>query len=81
MSDRSTADETISEAQQVHDELSAALERAGIVLPSLGIDPVWLSGTPPRVLIELGRCNVETALALAAALKPHGSARGQGARA
>lgn len=69
MSDRQTVNETISEAQQVQDELSAALERAGIVLPSLGVDPVWLSRRPPRVLIELGRCNLETARKLVAALK------------
>lgn len=57
------------EAQVVCDELAVVLKRAGIVLPSLGVDPVWLGHVRPRVLVELGRCNLETAHRLVAVLK------------
>lgn len=50
-------------------ELRRALQAVGIALPSLGIDlPSYgcFSGSP---LVELGRCNVDTARRLAAALR------------
>ncbi|BDD72066.1 hypothetical protein [Streptomyces violaceoruber] len=50
-------------------ELRAALAEAGIVLPSLGLDPVSLAREEPCPLIELGRCSVETAQRLAAVLR------------
>ncbi|MFF3392367.1 hypothetical protein ACFYW1_15755 [Streptomyces sp. NPDC002669] len=46
-----------------------ALGAAGVKLPSLSLDAVSCAGTAPRVLIDLGRCNVATARALAAALR------------
>ncbi|WP_251066032.1 hypothetical protein [Streptomyces sp. ISL-36] len=49
-------------------ELRDALARAGIVLPSLGLDALTLAADPPRPLIELGRCTVETAGRLAVVL-------------
>ncbi|GAA2995196.1 hypothetical protein [Streptomyces fulvorobeus] len=58
------------EAQQVMDELRAALAAHGIVLPSLGVDLPTLAAryrTPP--LIALGNCNLPTARALAEALR------------
>ncbi|MFI9051860.1 hypothetical protein [Streptomyces sp. NPDC053427] len=58
-----------SEAQAACGELAAALRQVGIVLPSLGVDPVWLSHVQPRALVELGRCNVETAHRLSAVLR------------
>ncbi|MYR42776.1 hypothetical protein [Streptomyces sp. SID5910] len=57
-----TAEDTVK-------ELRAALAKAGITLPSLGIDPVSLAREAPCPLIELGRCSVETAQPLAAALR------------
>ncbi|MFF4607659.1 hypothetical protein ACFY12_33590 [Streptomyces sp. NPDC001339] len=57
-----------SGAQAACDELAAALKKAGIVLPSLGVDLVTYSAQRPSVLIELGRCNPQTARKLAAAI-------------
>lgn len=63
-----SAMDTINEAEQVRDELCAALHGAGITLPSLGIDPVAYTEDKPRPLVELGRCNIQTARKLTAAL-------------
>ncbi|MGW3014014.1 hypothetical protein ACWC9R_35065 [Streptomyces sp. NPDC001219] len=59
----------MAEAEAACEELAAALRRTGIVLPSLMVDPVTYGYEPPRVLVELGRCNVETARRLIAVLK------------
>ncbi|MFE2277822.1 hypothetical protein ACFXAE_11320 [Streptomyces sp. NPDC059454] len=45
-----------------------------MTLPSLGLDAVSCAGSAPLALIDLGRCNVATARALATALRA-----GQGA--
>lgn len=51
-------------------KLQEALTDLGIVLPSLSIDLLSCSRPlDPRPLIELGRCNLETAAALTAALR------------
>ncbi|MFK0293139.1 hypothetical protein ACIQU6_22040 [Streptomyces sp. NPDC090442] len=55
----------IAEAEAARDALADALARSGIVLPSLSVDPLSYSGQPPRPLIELGRCNPQTARRLA----------------
>ncbi|GGY12291.1 hypothetical protein [Streptomyces djakartensis] len=57
------------EAEDVVKELRAELAKAGVVLPSLGLDPVSLAREAPCPLVELGRCSVETARRLAAALR------------
>lgn len=62
----------IEAAQEAVTELRAALERAGVKLPSLGLDPVTCAAEPPRPLVELGRCTVETARRLAAVLPGEG---------
>ncbi|MCP9944263.1 hypothetical protein LUX12_04810 [Streptomyces somaliensis] len=62
-------DDRVREAERACGELGEALEAAGVRLPSLGLDPVSCAGSAPLGLIELGRCNVETARALAAALR------------
>ncbi|BAU83066.1 hypothetical protein SLA_2132 [Streptomyces laurentii] len=50
-------------------ELGDALERAGIVLPSLGLDAVTLTSGPPRApLVDLGRCSAGIARQLTEAL-------------
>jgi hypothetical protein len=50
--------------------LQDALTTLGITLPSLGIDLASCTRTfAPRPLVELGRCNLDTAQALAAALR------------
>ncbi|MFI8822607.1 hypothetical protein [Streptomyces sp. NPDC053431] len=60
------------EAREVVRELRDALGRAGITLPSLGLDAVTLAADPPRPLIELGRCTAATARLLVAALTNEG---------
>ena len=47
--------------EEVVEALRAALERVGVVLPSLGVDPVTGASDEPYALVELGRCNVRTA--------------------
>jgi hypothetical protein len=59
----------IGDAERACDELRDALGAAGVKLPSLSLDAVSCAGSAPGVLIELGRCNVTTARALAAALR------------
>ncbi|MFI8516927.1 hypothetical protein ACIGEZ_03710 [Streptomyces sp. NPDC085481] len=59
---------TVEAAAEAVAALRDALVRAGITLPSLGLDALTLAAEPPRPLIELGRCTVATARLLAAAL-------------
>ncbi|WP_405840518.1 hypothetical protein OG528_21360 [Streptomyces platensis] len=59
----------MAEAEAVCEELAAELRRTGIVLPSLMVDPVTYGYEQSRVLVELGRCNVETTRKLIAVLK------------
>nr|WP_206315432.1 hypothetical protein [Streptomyces sp. C1-2] len=46
-----------------------ALAEVGVVLPSLGVDPVTGASGEPFALVALGRCNVRTAERLTAALR------------
>ncbi|MGV4923881.1 hypothetical protein K2224_00365 [Streptomyces sp. BHT-5-2] len=57
-----------AEVESVIKELQQALARAGIVLPSLGLDPVSYAHRSLPPLVELGRCNTDTARRLAKAL-------------
>ncbi|MFF7307381.1 hypothetical protein [Streptomyces sp. NPDC008137] len=59
----------VEEAEDAVKELRAELAKAGIILPSLGLDPVSLAREAPCPLVELGRCSVETARRLAAVLR------------
>ena len=59
----------VEEAEEVVKELRAALENAGITLPTLRIDPASLAREAPCPLVELGRCSVDTARRLAAVLR------------
>ncbi|GAA2580199.1 hypothetical protein ACWKT3_13430 [Streptomyces violaceus] len=59
----------VEEAEDAVKELRAELAKAGITLPSLGLDPVSLAREAPCPLVELGRCSVETARRLAAVLR------------
>jgi len=52
------------------ESLRAALDRAGIVLPFLAVDP----GSPSLRLVELGRVHADVALRLARALEPRETA-------
>ncbi|MBD0425137.1 hypothetical protein AB0L35_01275 [Streptomyces sp. NPDC052309] len=59
----------VEEAEETVKELRALLAKAGIALPSLGLDPVSLARETPCPLVELGRCSVATAQRLAAVLR------------
>ncbi|MFJ4977086.1 hypothetical protein ACIP6X_17355 [Streptomyces coeruleorubidus] len=56
----------VEEAEDAVKELRAELAKAGITLPSLGLDPVSLAREAPCPLVELSRCSVRTAGRLAA---------------
>nr|WP_240437069.1 hypothetical protein [Streptomyces sporangiiformans] len=58
----------VEEAEETVKELRGALENAGIMLPTLRIDPATLAREAPCPLVELGRCSVETAARLAAVI-------------
>ncbi|MEU3597379.1 hypothetical protein ABZ714_01385 [Streptomyces sp. NPDC006798] len=62
------ATETIRQAEEACDALGEALARAGVRLPSLGVDPCAYAAVDPIPLIELGRVRPDVALALAAAV-------------
>lgn len=66
---RRATEEGIGDAGRARDELGDALGAVGVKLPSLSLDAVSCAGSAPRVLIDLGRCNVATARALAAVLR------------
>ncbi|MFR9726270.1 hypothetical protein ACL02R_23325 [Streptomyces sp. MS19] len=51
------------------DELREALANVGVKLPSLAVDPVTSQPYYRAPLIELGRCNVDTAARLLAVLR------------
>ncbi|WP_018537976.1 MULTISPECIES: hypothetical protein [unclassified Streptomyces] len=57
-----------AEAEVVITELREALARAGIILPSLGLDAVSYAHRSMPPLVELGRCNMDTARQLAKVL-------------
>ncbi|MFF9805824.1 hypothetical protein ACF1G5_11935 [Streptomyces coeruleorubidus] len=56
----------VEEAEDAVKELRAELAKAGITLPSLGLDPVSLAREVPCPLVESGRCSARTARRLAA---------------
>ncbi|GHH84195.1 hypothetical protein GCM10018793_47940 [Streptomyces sulfonofaciens] len=70
---RRAAAERIEEAEDVRDELCAALHGAGVVLPSLRVEPAAYADERPRPLVELGRCNLRTARLIAEALRRGGA--------
>ncbi|MBA2947650.1 hypothetical protein [Streptomyces himalayensis] len=64
-----TAD-PLSEAANAVRELNESLAACGITLPSLRIDlPSCGFSATPRPLVELGRCNLETARRLTLVLR------------
>ena len=75
------ATEKIRDAERARDELRDALRTAGVQLPSFPLDIASRVGPAPLALNELGRCDVETARALAPAFRPGGSTPEQGAGA
>lgn len=55
-------------AEDVVTRLRVALGALGVVLPSLRVDPLTAASEEPYPLVELGRCTVESAARLVAAL-------------
>ncbi|MGV9311755.1 hypothetical protein ACWDR0_06120 [Streptomyces sp. NPDC003691] len=66
---RSAAAVKIRQAEEACDILGEALARAGVRLPSLGVDACAYGADDPLPLIELGRCMPAVALALAAVIE------------
>ncbi|MFD0164855.1 hypothetical protein ACFVJH_11935 [Streptomyces decoyicus] len=62
-------------------ELQTALRAVGITLPSLCVDPVSCASSVMAPLVELGRCNLDTAQRLADVLAEYAktAAPGHGA--
>ncbi|MGP4004179.1 hypothetical protein [Streptomyces sp. 8N706] len=67
--ERRAAAEKIRGAESACDQLRSALAGVGVKLPSLHVDLASCTGDSPRPLVDLGRCNVETAVTLATALR------------
>ncbi|MEW2588260.1 hypothetical protein [Streptomyces virginiae] len=63
-----TPAERIRAAEEAVRELKEALDRVGVVFPSLDVERVSAAGTYGLPLVDLGRCNLDTALRLAAVL-------------
>jgi hypothetical protein len=51
----------VRSTEEIVESLRDALDRVGVVLPSLGVDPVTGASDEPFALVDLGRCNVRTA--------------------
>ncbi|MFD9218464.1 hypothetical protein ACFWDI_00175 [Streptomyces sp. NPDC060064] len=60
--------ERLRAAEEVVAQLRVELGEVGVKLPSLRVDPVMLASEDPYPLVDLGRCNLDTALRLAAVL-------------
>ncbi|WP_240138108.1 hypothetical protein [Streptomyces sp. MUM 178J] len=58
----------IEEAEEAVNRLREVLQQLGITLPSLRVEVASYTRDIPCPLIELGRCNVDTARAIAAAV-------------
>jgi hypothetical protein len=66
---RRAAAQRVRAAEEAVSELRAELGGAGVVLPSLRVDPVSCAAQDAQPLVELGRCNLTTARLLVAALR------------
>ncbi|MFK4065823.1 hypothetical protein [Streptomyces sp. NPDC029674] len=64
-----TAEERVRAAEEAVRQLKAGLAEVGVTLPSLRIDPLTAASEGTLPLVELGRCNLDTALRLAAVLE------------
>ncbi|MCX5341854.1 hypothetical protein OG315_18310 [Streptomyces atratus] len=72
---RRTAEGRVRAAEDAVARLREGFTGVGITLPSLRIDPVSCAGNEPAwPLVDLGRCNLDTALRLSAVLEAQGLA-------
>ncbi|MFJ6798218.1 hypothetical protein [Streptomyces sp. NPDC091268] len=60
--------ERMQAAEDAVRQLEQALSGVGVTFPSLGVDGVSAAGLYGLPLVDLGRCNLDTALRLAAVL-------------
>lgn len=63
-----TPKERMVAAEEAVQQLKESLAGVGVLFPSLGVDVVSAAGTYGLPLVDLGRCNLDTALRLAAVL-------------
>jgi hypothetical protein len=61
--------ERLRAAEEAVATLRDELREVGVVLPSLRVDLVTVANEVSHPLIELGRCNLDTAVRLAGALR------------
>jgi hypothetical protein len=59
----------VRSTEEVVESLRQALVGAGVVLPSLCVDPVTGASDEPFALVDLGRCNVRVAERLASVVR------------
>jgi hypothetical protein len=72
---RMAAEGRVRAAEDAVARLKAGFSGVGITLPSLRIDPVSCAGSDPvSPLVDLGRCNLDTALRLSVVLEEQGLA-------
>lgn len=64
MERRRAAADRVRMAEDAVERLKEGLAECGVKLPSLRIDPVSCAGDEPAPLVDLGRCNIDTALRL-----------------
>ncbi|RKT06050.1 hypothetical protein BX286_4087 [Streptomyces sp. 3211.6] len=67
-----TPQERMQAAEEAVRQLRESLAGVGVTFPSLDVDGISAAGTYGLPLVDLGRCNLDTALRLAAVL--HGRA-------
>ncbi|MEU0159275.1 hypothetical protein ABZ154_10645 [Streptomyces sp. NPDC006261] len=61
---RRVAADKVRAAEDAVAQLREGLAGLGVTLPSLRVDPVSCAGNEPAPLIDLGRCNIATAVRL-----------------
>lgn len=64
-----TAEERVRAVEEAVRQLRAGLAGAGVTLPSLRMDPLTAAAEGALPLVDLGRCNLDTALRLAVVLE------------
>ncbi|MEV6161386.1 hypothetical protein AB0L71_05585 [Streptomyces sp. NPDC052052] len=66
-------EEGVRAAEGAVARLKEGFSGVGITLPSLRVDPVSCAGNEPAApLVDLGRCNLDTALRLSVVLEAQG---------
>ncbi|MYR36708.1 hypothetical protein GTX14_07325 [Streptomyces sp. SID4944] len=77
---RKVAADRVRTAEDAVVRLKEGLAGLGVTLPSLRVDPVSCAGNEPTPLVDLGRCNIDTALRLCEVLAERTSGREESGR-